>query len=258
MAGRDLASDCKRFIEKGGILNIEEVKIKIFADGADLNGMKDMYQKPWISGFTTNPSLMKKAGVSDYSEFSRQVVEAIPDKPLSFEVFSDDFGKMAEEARIIHSWGKNVFIKIPVMNTLGQSSALLIRKLSEEGMALNVTAVLTPEQVEEVVSVFAPGTHNIVSVFAGRIADTGVDPQPIIRKSVELCQRKSDTEVLWASCRELFNIIQAQNCGADIITVTNAILNKVPMLGKDLFQLSKETVEMFSRDGKSLGYSIHK
>ncbi|GMO29341.1 MAG: transaldolase [Termitinemataceae bacterium] len=233
-----------------------DFKIKIFADGADAKGMKEMYAAGYVSGFTTNPTLMKKAGVSDYASFARSIAAEITDLPLSFEVFADDFDTMEQEARKISSWGKNVYVKIPVTNSQGESSCELIRKLSSEGMKLNITALLTLEQVKNVVAALTPNVGAYVSVFAGRIADTGVDPKPVMKQASALCHKKSGIESLWASTREVLNIFQAQDCGVDIITVTNDILKKLPMLGKDLTQLSLETVQMFRGDALSLGYKI--
>lgn len=234
----------------------EDFRIKIFADGADAQGMLDMYNARIVSGFTTNPTLMKKAGVKDYVSFASDIAQKIKDCPLSFEVFSDDFDMMEKEARIISSWGKNVYVKIPVTNTLGEPSTELVKKLSKDGIQLNVTAILTLEQVKQVVSALTPGVSAYVSVFAGRIADTGVDPMAVMTEAARLCAGVEGVELLWASTREVLNIFQAQNCGVDIITVTNDILKKLPMVGKDLTQLSLETVQMFRNDALSLGYTI--
>ncbi|MCI9124776.1 MAG: transaldolase [Eubacterium sp.] len=233
-----------------------DLHIKIYADGADAEGMKEMYAGGYVSGFTTNPTLMKKAGVTDYAAFAASIAAEIQDLPLSFEVFSDDFESMEKEARIISSWGKNVYVKIPVTNTKGDSSLDLVRKLSADGMKLNVTALLTLKQVDEVVKALTAGVGAYVSVFAGRIADTGVDPCNIMRETAAICRTVSGVESLWASTRELFNIFQAQDCGIDIITVTNDILKKLPLVGMDLKQLSLETVQMFRKDAVSLGYRI--
>jgi transaldolase len=215
-----------------------------------------MYRAGFVSGFTTNPSLMKKAGVADYEQFAREAIRAIPDFPLSFEVFSDDFETMEKEARKIKSWGDNVYIKIPVTNTRGESSAPLIKKLSTEGFKLNITAILTLAQVEHILKNIYPGSGAFISVFAGRIADTGLDPVPIMRETVKMCKNVAGTESLWASTRELLNIFQAEECGVDIITVTNDILKKLNLVGKDLTGFSLETVRMFYNDGQSLGYRI--
>jgi transaldolase len=234
----------------------DDFRIKIYADGADINGMREEYKKGYVSGFTTNPTLMKKAGVSDYEAFAREIAKEITDLPLSFEVFSDDFESMEKEARKIGSWGDNIFIKLPVTNTKGESTSGLIRKLSAEGFKLNITAILTLNQVDDVVKALTPGVGAYVSVFAGRIADTGVNPIPIMKETVDMCRCVAGVESLWASTRELLNIFQAQECGVDIITVTNDILKKLPMIGMDLSELSLDTVRMFHNDATSLGYRI--
>ena len=235
---------------------MDNLRIKIFADGADIGGMKEVYKAGHVSGFTTNPTLMKKAGVTDFSTFAKEAVRSFPNLPLSFEVMADDFAAMEREARAIGSWGENVYIKIPITNTKGESSASLIRRLSAEGLKLNITAILTIAQVEEALAALRPEVGAYVSVFAGRIADTGVDPMPIMREAAALCQAVSGVESIWASTRELFNIFQAADCGVDIITVTNDILNKLPLIGMDLTELSLETVKMFRRDAVNLGYRI--
>ena len=237
-------------------MKAEDLTITIYADGADIEAMKEEYKKGIVKGFTTNPTLMKKAGVKDYVTFAKECVKQIPDLPLSFEVFADDFDGMEEEARIICALGSNVYVKIPITNSKGESSIPLIKKLSAEGLKLNVTAILTMKQIEETVDAFAPGSQNIVSIFAGRIMDTGVDAVPMMKKAKEIASKKPGTLTLWASCREVYNIVQAQESGTDIITVTNAILAKLPNFGKDLGQLSLETVQMFSNDSKALGFSI--
>jgi len=236
-------------------VKLEDLKIAIYADGADINGMLEMYKKSYIKGFTTNPTLMKKAGVTSYTEFAKKAVEEIPDLPISFEVFADEFDLMEKEALILAGYGKNVFVKIPITNAKGESSVPLIKRLSEQGVNLNVTAIFTIEQVKNVLAVLTEGTQNIISVFAGRIADAGVDPEDIMKETAALCKEKGAMS-LWASCREVFNIIQADRCGVDIVTVTNDLLAKTSNFGKDLEQFSLETVQMFERDGKSLGFSI--
>jgi transaldolase len=235
---------------------LKQFRIKLYADGADLNGMIEEYKNGIASGFTTNPTLMKKAGVKSYEEFAKAALNAIPDLPISFEVFSDDLPGMEREARKIGSWGKNVYIKIPVTNTKGESTAPLVKKLSHDGLKLNVTAILTLDQVKTIAKVLSPDTPSIVSVFAGRIADTGVDPMPIMKESVKALKSNPKTELLWASTRELLNLIQAESCGCHIITITNDILKKTPLVGKDLSQLSLETVQMFYSDAQSAGYKI--
>ena len=235
---------------------LPQFNIKLYADGADMEGMIEEYNKGIASGFTTNPTLMKKAGVKNYDEFAKAVLKAIPDLPISFEVFSDDFSGMEREARKIASWGENVYIKIPVTDTKGESTAPLVKKLSHDGLKLNVTAILTVDQVKTVVKVLSPATPSIVSVFAGRIADTGVDPMPIMKESVKILRSNPKAELLWASTRELLNLIQAESCGCHIITITNDILKKLPLVGKDLHELSLETVQMFHSDAKAAGYKI--
>lgn len=237
-------------------MSIKDLKVKIFADGADSEAMKAEYEKGIVKGFTTNPTLMKKAGVKNYVSFAQEIVKAIPDLSLSFEVFADDFPTMEREAEVISSLGKNVMVKIPITNARGESSIPLIRRLSQKGISVNVTAVFTIRQVQETVDAFAAGTHNYVSVFAGRIANAGVDPEPIMTVAAMICHEKDGCELLWASPREVLNIVQADRCGCDIITVTNDLLDKLSDFGKDLGQYSLETVQMFARDGKSLGFSI--
>lgn len=237
-------------------MKLEDLNVAIYADGADLHGMMKMYQKGFVKGFTTNPTLMKKAGVTSYTEFVREAVRAIPDRPISFEVFANDFETMKAEALALTQYGGQIFVKIPITNANGESSVPLISALSKEGIRLNVTAVFTLEQVRCVVDAFEDNTQNIVSLFAGRIADAGVDPEPVMRKTAELCGQRPGTKSLWASCREVFNIVQADRCGVDIITVTNDLFAKIECLGKDLDAFSLETVRMFERDGKGLGFSI--
>ena len=230
--------------------------IKIFADGADIEGMKEMLRAGYVSGFTTNPTLMKKAGVFDYEIFAKEILKEITELPISFEVFSDNQADMEKEARKIGGWADNVYIKIPVTNTKGESTTELIKKLSQEGIKLNITALMTLKQVEQVVNVITPDSGAYVSIFAGRIADTGVNPMPIMKQAADICRSVCGVESIWASTRELYNIFQAQDCGVDIITVTNDVLKKLPLVGKDLTELSLETVRMFYDDGKSLGYKI--
>lgn len=233
-----------------------ELNLSIYADGADIEQMKQAYLSKRVTGFTTNPSLMKQAGIKDYSKFAEKVVKEFPNFPLSFEVFSDEFDTMEKEARKLVGFGDNVFVKIPVMNTKGESSVELIRKLSAEGIKLNITAVFTVDQVKTVVDCLTAGVQTIVSVFAGRIADTGIDPIEIMMESAKICHSKVGVQLLWASPREVLNIIQAQEVGADIITCTPDLIQKLNYLGKDLEQFSKETVKMFFEDSTSLGYSL--
>ena len=230
--------------------------MKIFADGADKTSMVAAAADPLIQGFTTNPTLMRKAGVVDYAGFAKEVLAEIKEKPISFEVFSDDFPEMERQARIIAAWAPNVYVKIPVMNTKKKSSAPLIKKLSAEGIKLNVTAILTVFQVQEVVAALTPKTAAIVSVFAGRVADTGVDPMPMMREAKKIIAPFPNYELLWASTRELFNIYQAEEIGADIITVTPDVLKKAAMIGIDHDELSAQTVAMFYEDGQKVGYTL--
>ena len=237
-------------------MKLEDLKVKIFADGADVKEMLSLYKEGKVQGFTTNPSLMKKAGVTDYKAFAKEVVKSIPDMPLSFEVFADDFETMEKEAEIIRALGENIYIKIPIINSKGESSAALINKLSSRGYSLNITAIFTLEQVRLAVDALSEGTKNIISVFAGRIADTGRNPEEIMIKSREICREKEGTELLWASCRELYNIVEADRLGCDIITVGNDILSKLNGFGKDLEEASLDTVKGFVKDAKALGFTI--
>jgi len=235
---------------------LAELKVKVFADGADYDGIVKMSRNPLIKGFTTNPSLMRKAGVDDYEAFARRVVAAVPDRPVSFEVFADDFASMAEQARIIAGWGPNVNVKIPVTNTKGQSSAELIRVLSSDGIVLNITAIFTLDQVRGVVDALDPRTAAIVSVFAGRIADTGVDPIPHMLAAKQILGVRPKAQLLWASTRELLNIFHAEESGCEIITVPNEFLNKLDLIDKDLIEYSRETVQLFFRDATAAAYQI--
>jgi transaldolase len=232
------------------------LKIKLFADGADLDGISEMYRNPLVKGFTTNPTLMRKAGVEDYKAFAMQVLEAVPDRPISFEVFADEFPQMEQQAHEIASWGANVNVKIPVTNTRGEFSGPLIARLSRAGIAVNVTAVMTLEQVRRVTDCVARETPAIISVFAGRIADTGRDPVPLMAEAVSVMKAKPKAELIWASPRELLNIFQADAVGCHIITATNDILKKLALVGKDLDRYSLETVDMFYRDAAAAGYRI--
>lgn len=235
---------------------LEALRVKIFADGADMAGMLAMASKPYIAGFTTNPSLMRKAGISDYPAFAREVLRAIPDRPISFEVFSDDFAAMEEQAREIASWGENVYVKVPVMNTRGEPAYDLIARLAEAGLRMNVTALMTLAQVREVAAALAPAPAGCVSVFAGRIADTGRDPVPLMAAAVELLRPYPRLELIWASPRELLNVFQADAIGCHIITVTSDVLAKLPLVGKDLLQYSRETVTMFHADATAAAYTL--
>ena len=235
---------------------MDQLKIKIFADGADLESMKELYQNPMVKGFTTNPTLMRKAGVTDYVAFAKEVLAAIPDAPVSFEVFADDFPSMEAQAMQIKSWGDNVNVKIPVTNTKGESSIPLIRKLSAAGVKLNITAIFTMQQVRDVADALHVDSPAVVSVFAGRIADTGIDPLPLMRDSVEVLKGKPKAELLWASPRELLNIYHADSVGCQIITVTPEVIGKLKLIGKDLNEYSLETVAMFYKDATAAGFDI--
>lgn len=233
-----------------------ELNVKVFADGADKTGMLEMYQNSLISGFTTNPTLMKKAGITDYQAFAKDILSVIKDKPISFEVFSDDFDEMENQAMKIASWGENVYVKIPVTNTKGKSSIELIRKLSDNGVKVNVTAMMTVDQVKSVLPALKNSPGAYVSIFAGRVADTGKDPIPLMKSIMDLLDDYPNVELIWASPRELYNVIQANDIGCHIITATNDILKKLKLIGKDLTQYSLETVQMFYNDARSVGYTL--
>ena len=235
---------------------IDQLKVKIFADGADKAGMLEMYAKPYIKGLTTNPTLMRKAGITDYKAFAKEVLQAIPDRSISFEVFSDEFKEMEREAMEIAGWGKNVYVKVPITNTRRESSHELVRKLSRNGVKVNVTALLNLDQVREVGAVLNPEVPSYVSVFAGRIADTGRDPVPIMAAAVEVLSSNPKAELIWASPRELLNIYHADEIGCHIITVTSDILRKLHLIGRDLGEYSLDTVKMFHDDAKAAGYSL--
>jgi transaldolase len=238
----------------GRLLNLP---VKIFADGADLQGIAELARQPYIHGLTTNPTLMRKVGLTDYEDFAKAVLKEVKSKPISFEVFSDDFAEMRRQALKIHAWQDNIYVKIPITNTSGESSIPLIRQLVCEGVKLNVTAVLTPHQVRAVAAVLDPSIPAVVSVLAGRIADTGVDPLPIMRESVEIVSHVPKTELLWASVREVLNVFQAAACGCHIVTVPHDILKKfVELAGKDLEELSLDTVRMFHRDAAAAGFTL--
>lgn len=233
-----------------------QLKIEIYADGAVLEDMLAALKQGVVKGFTTNPTLMKKAGVTNYEAFAHKVLEHITTLPISFEVFSDDFAEMEQQAMKIKSWGSNVYVKIPVMNTKKQSACPLIKKLAAAGVKLNVTAILTTQQVKEVAAVLNPNVPSIVSVFAGRVADTGVNPLPLMKESLSILKPNTQAKLLWASSRELFNVIEANDMGCHIITVTPEILKKLSMLGKDLTDLSWDTVKMFYEDATKAGFSL--
>ena len=236
---------------------IEDLKVKIFADGADKPGMLSLYANPLIKGLTTNPTLMKKAGITDFEAFAKDILQTIKDKPISFEVFSDEFAEMRRHALKISRWQDNVYVKIPITNTRGESSLPLIRDLAQAGVRLNITAILTLEQVRGVSEALNPKVPSVVSVFAGRIADTGVDPEPIMRASLSLLHNQPGAELLWASVREVLNIFQADGCGCHIVTVTHDILGKaLKMCGTGLAELSLETVKMFEADARAAGFRL--
>jgi len=237
-------------------MSIEHLKVKIFADGADRAGMLEMYGKPSIKGLTTNPTLMRKAGISNYEVFARDILQVITDKPISLEVFSDDFNEMERQAQKIASWGDNVYVKIPVTNTERDVSYPLIKRLSDRGIKLNVTALMTSEQVKDVVAHLNPEVPACVSVFAGRVADTGRDPRPIMAESVKIAAPYPLFELIWASPRELLNIFDADAVGCHIITVTNDILKKLSLIGYDLDEYSLDTVKMFRDDAVQAGYQL--
>ena len=235
---------------------IEGLKIKIFADGADKAGMLEMYAKPYVKGFTTNPTLMRKAGIKDYRAFALDILKAIPDRPISFEVFSDEFPEMERQASEIAGWGRNVYVKIPITNTRHEPSYDLIRRLTRVGVKLNVTAMMPLSQVRDLAQCLAGGAPAYVSVFAGRIADTGRDPVPLMAAAVELLRDVPNAELIWASPRELLNIFQADEIGCHIITVTNDILKKIPLVGKDMGEYSLDTVKLFYSDAQKAGFCL--
>jgi len=236
--------------------DISELKVKIYGDGADIAGILELSRRPYIKGFTTNPTLMRKAGVADYEAFAAEVLRHIQDRPVSFEVIADDEEEMEAQAHYIATWGPNVVVKIPVTNTRREPLYNLARRLSHEGICLNVTALLTLAQVREVAQALKGGAASTISVFAGRIADTGRDPVPVMAEAVEILRESGDSELIWASPRELLNIFQADQIGCPIITVTNDILQKLNLIGKDLDQFSLETVKMFYDDAVKSGYAL--
>ena len=236
--------------------SVTDLNVRIFADGADKAGILELHRRPFIKGFTTNPTLMRKAGLTDYRAFAQDILTSVPDRPFSFEVFSDDFDEMERQALEIASWGSNVYVKIPITNTKGQPSCTLVRRLSGAGVKLNVTAMMALEQVSDIALCLAEGPSSYVSVFAGRVADTGRDPIPIMAEAVELLRPYPNLELIWASPRELLNIFQAEAIGCHIITVSHAILKKLPLVGKDLHEYSLETVRMFYADAQQAGYQL--
>jgi transaldolase len=235
---------------------LDELSTRIFADGADLDGIMALAANPRISGFTTNPTLMWKAGLTDYAEFAQRLLEQITKHPISFEVFADDAEEMRRQARLIASWGENVYVKIPVTTTKGESMAPLVRELSEEGIQVNVTALFTTAQVELITAAVKDGAPSYISVFAGRIADAGIDPVPIMARSVEIMVQAPRAELIWASPREILNLVQADQVGCHIITITHDLLKKLDGLGKSLEQFSLETVQMFHGDAVAAGFTL--
>ena len=233
-----------------------DLKVKVFADGADRESMLESYANPLVSGFTTNPTLMRRAGVSDYVGFAKDILKEIPDRDISFEVFSDEFEDMERQAREIATWGENVYVKIPVSNTKGETSYDLVNRLSHEGVKVNITAIFVLDQVRKVAEAVDGGAPCCVSVFAGRIADAGIDYMPAMRESVAILKPNPNAELIWASPREVFNVVEADSIGCHIITCTSDIIKKLPTLGKDLAEFSIETVQLFYQDATAAGYSI--
>ena len=238
------------------MIRLADLKVKIFADGADRAGMLDLYRNSLVKGFTTNPTLMRSAGITDYESFARDILKAIPDRPISLEVFSDSFAEMESQARRIASWGENVYVKIPVTNTDSESAIPLIRSLAKAGVKQNVTALMTLAQVRDVSAALAAGPAACVSVFAGRVADTGRDPVPMMAAAVEMLRIYPNIELIWASPREILNIIHADSVGCHIITVTHDLLKKLSLFGKDLDEFSLDTVKMFRNDALKAGFQL--
>ena len=236
--------------------NLENLNIMIFADGADKSGMLEMYSKSYIKGLTTNPTLMRKANILDYKVFCKDILKSINDKPISFEVFSDDFSEMERQALEIASWGENVYVKIPITNTKQEGCFKLLEKLGRNDVKLNITAIMTIEQIKQTIDVLNPNVPSYISVFAGRIADTGRDPIPIMSEAIEILKKNSKSELIWASPREILNIFQAEDIGCHIITVTNDILKKLNLLNYDLKTYSLDTVKMFYNDAINAGYKL--
>ena len=237
--------------------SLKDLKIRIFADGADKAGILSLYANPLIKGMTTNPTLMRKAGITDYEAFAKDVLQSVKDKPISFEVFSDEFSEMRRQALKIAAWQKNVYVKIPITNTRSESALPLVKELAKEGVQLNITAILTLDQVKGVAEALNPLVPSVVSVFAGRIADTGCDPMPLMRESLQVLRGQPKAELLWASVREVLNIFHADECGSHIVTVPHDILGKaLKMVGTDLTALSLDTVKMFANDAQAAGFSV--
>lgn len=235
---------------------LEKLRTKIFADGADFEGILRLAEEPFVKGFTTNPTLMWRAGLTDYADFAQRLLERITDRPISFEVFADDEAEMRRQTRLISGWGDNVYVKLPVTTTRREPTAALVRELSQDGLKINVTALMTTRQVEEVAEALAGGAPSFVSVFAGRIADAGVDPLPIMKESLKILEVAPAAELIWASPREVLNIVQASDIGCHVITVTHELLPKLGLLGKDLDEYSLETVQMFHKDAVTAGFTL--
>jgi transaldolase len=234
----------------------DKLKVKVFADGADKAAMLEMYKNPLVRGFTTNPTLMHKAGVTDYQAFAKELIKAIPDRHLSFEVFSDDIAEMEQQANLIKTWGKNVYVKIPVSNTKGETTYAMIRRLSEAGTQVNLTALFTNDQVTKAVAALGGLAPACISVFAGRIADAGIDPVPMMQKMLAEMAPHKNLEMIWASPREPYNVMQAHDIGCHIITATNDIIKKLSNFGKDLDEASLETVQVFRKDAIAAGFKL--
>ena len=235
---------------------LTDFRVKIFADGADEDGIVELAANPVVKGFTTNPTLMRAAGVVDYEAFARRILARVPDRPISFEVFADDFREMARQARRIASWGESVYVKIPVSNTRGDFAGELLRELAAEGIRLNVTALLTVEQVRRVTDCLADGVSSYVSIFAGRVADTGRDPIPLMCQALGVIAPCPHLELIWASPREILNVVQAHEIGCHVITMTHDLLRKLPLIGRDLSEFSLDTVRMFHRDAVAAGFTL--
>jgi len=238
------------------MIHLTDLRVKIFGDGAGKGAILDLYRRPYIRGFTTNPTLMRKAGIVDYEGFAREVLQSVPDRPVSFEVFADEFPEMELQAQRLASWADNVYVKIPVTNTRGESSADLVHRLAHSGIKVNVTAMLTLDQVREICGALVGGAPACVSIFAGRVADTGRDPVPLMQAALAVLRRAPNVELIWASPRELLNIVQADAIGCHIITVTSEILQKLSLIGKDLHDFSLETVRMFYEDAVRSGFRL--
>jgi transaldolase len=238
------------------MIDVTKLNVRVFADGADIASIRKLADDPLIAGFTTNPTLMRKAGVDDYEQFAQELLECVTDRPISFEVFSDDFDEMGRQARRIASWADNVYVKIPITNTVGMSSLDLARRLTTDGVKINITALLTNEQVDAAADALVGGSPAFVSIFAGRIADTGRNPEPIMVRALETLRLVPDAQLIWASPREVLNIVQADRIGCHIITVTHDLLAKVGLFGRDLTDFSLDTVRMFHRDAAAAGYTL--